>query len=114
MNKTFNDILEQMLGAYEANPEKGADAVVAETLKDLGASEECQQKAEKAGKVIDAIQEKAASLAKAKEEDTRERWMTQQMLQICEGRSEEEAEQILKVIKESTEKNLEQQMTEEA
>lgn len=114
MNKTFNDILEQMLGAYEANPEKGAGAVVSETLKDLGASEECQLKAEKAGKVIDAIQEKATSLAKAKEEDTRERWMTQQMLQICEGRSEEEAEQILNVIKESTQKNLEQQMTEEA
>lgn len=114
MNKSFNDILEQMLGAYEANPERGADAVVSETLKDFGVSEECQQKAEKAGKVIDAIQEKATSLAKAKEEDTRERWMTQQMLQISEGRSEEEAEQILKVIKESTEKNLEQQMTEEA
>lgn len=26
MNITFNDILEQMLGAYEANPEKGATA----------------------------------------------------------------------------------------
>lgn len=50
MSKTFNDILEQMLGAYEANPEKGADAVVSETLKNFGVSEECQQKAERLAK----------------------------------------------------------------
>lgn len=113
MSKTFNEVLEQMLEAYEANPEKGADAVVSETLKGLGVSEECQQKAEKAGKVIDAIQEKTASLAKAKEVDTREKWMNLQMLKISEGRTEEETEQIFKIIKESGTKVIDQQFTEE-
>lgn len=105
----FNSLLDAMLTAYEQRGDKSVEEVVADSMQELGASTAAIDKAKEAERIIDGIQEKAASLAEAKERGmSREDWIVAQAYKISGGK-EETAAVILSDINKAINERVEQE-----
>lgn len=105
----FNSLLDAMLTAYEQRGDKSVEEVVADSMQELGASTAAIDKAKEAERIIDGIQEKAASLAEAKKIGmSREDWIVAQAYKISGG-NEETAAVILSDINKAINTRVEQE-----
>lgn len=105
----FNSLLNAMLTAYEQRGDKSVEEVVADSMQELGASTAAIDKAKEAERIIDGIQEKAASLAEAKKRGmSREEWIVAQAYKISGG-NEETAAVILSDINKAINTRVEQE-----
>lgn len=105
----FNSLLNAMLTAYEQRGEKSVEDVVADSMKELGASSAAIEKAKEAERIIDGIQEKTASLAEAKKRGmSREDWIAAQAYKISGG-NKETATVILSEIEKAINTRVEQE-----
>lgn len=105
----FNSLLDAMLTAYEQRGENSVEDVVADSMKGFGASADAIEKAREAERIIDGIQEKAASLADAKKRGmSREEWIVSQAYKISKG-NEETAAAILSGIEKAVNIRIEQE-----
>lgn len=99
MSKTYDEIMDALLEAYEAHPEMDVDQIIAQVVDEIGASEGCKETIGEASALLDSIQEKKASLEAAQENgDTKKKWMMRQIDEMTEGRTEEERTEIVKAI----------------
>ena len=106
--KTFNEILESLLGKLDNG--KTAEKIIEETQL----SDENKKLLEKVNKLLDAFEEKAASLQAAKENgDSNRKWMYKQLERITEGRSEEEKTILINAMSKVESDNLEKALTQE-
>lgn len=105
----FNSLLNAMLSAYEQRGDKNVNEVVAESMKEMGASQTSIDKATEAAQIIDRIQAKVTSLAEAKEKGmTREDWIASQAYKMA-GSDEEKAADILSEIEKAVNTRVEQE-----
>ncbi len=106
----FNKLMEQMLSDYESNKGKDASEIVADSLNKLGVSEEAKEKAAKAGILIDKIQEKSIELEEAKKNGGRDRWLSQQIYKIVDGKPEEDQKAILEAFEKTANIKFEEEL----
>lgn|GEM_PF-3742809 len=113
MEQNFETILDSLLESYEQNPEKDLNEIINEKCDEIGISEESRQLLKETNEMIDAIEEKTSSLAKAKDEEktTRGRWVLDELERITEGRTEEEKATLISAISEANEKVIEETLT---
>lgn len=113
MEQNFETILDSLFESYEQNPEKDLNEIINEKCDEIGISEESRQLLKETNEMIDAIEEKTSSLAKAKDErkTTRERWVLDELERITEGRTEEEKATLISAISEANEKVIEETLT---
>lgn len=108
MEQNFETILDSLLESYEQNPEKDLNEIINEKCDEIGISEESRQLLKETNEMIDAIEEKTSSLAKAKDGGkTRQRWVLDELERITEGRTEEEKATLISAISEANEKVIE-------
>lgn len=109
MEQNFETILDSLLESYEQNPEKDLNEIINEKCDEIGISEESRQLLKETNEMIDAIEEKTTSLAKAKKEGkTRGRWVLDELERITEGRTEEEKATLISAISEANENVIEE------
>lgn len=105
----FNSLLNAMLSAYEQRGDKNVDEVVAESMKEMGASQTAIDKATEAAQIIDRIQAKVTSLAEAKEKGMKlEDWIASQAYKMTGG-DEKKAADILSEIEKAVNTRVEQE-----
>lgn len=114
MTQSFESILAAMLEQYEKNPSQDVDALINSKMQELGISEEGKQMLQETNKYLTAFDEQYASLKEAKEQGkSRKSWILKKMDTIMEGRTEAEKVQIVTAISETSEKSIEQIISQE-
>lgn len=105
MEQTFNSILQQLLEEYEKDPSRNIDEMLAEKLKELGASEECLAEVTESSETIDKFDEKASSLEDARKEGkSRAKWLMEQIDSSLDGMEEDTKVTVLNAVGETVEK----------
>lgn len=105
MEQTFNSILQQLLGEYEKCPSRNIDEMLAEKLKELGASDEMLAEVKESSETIDKFAEKASSLESAREEGkSRAKWLMEQIEGSLEELEEENKVAVLNAVGETVER----------
>lgn len=90
MEQSFESILQQLLEEYQKGPSRNIEEILAEKLKELGASEECLAEVKESSETIDKFAEKASSLGNARKEgQSRQTWLMEQMDNSLDGLDEE-------------------------
>jgi|GEM_PF-397714 len=93
---TQEEILGQLLEAYEAKGDMDFDTFIAEQAKKLGFSEEQSAFLNESNAVIDSINNKALSLKEAKDKGkSREQWLSSEMDSILKDKDEKEKEEFI-------------------
>lgn len=114
MEQNFDTILTSLLESYDNAPNKDINTIINEKCNEMGLSEEGQALLKETNETIDAFTEKAASLAKAREEgETRKHWILNEMDKITEGRSEDEKAMVASAISSINERTIQESLTEE-
>lgn len=102
---TFESILQQLLEEYEKDSSRNIDEMLAEKLKELGASDECLAEAKESSEAIDQFAEKASSLEEARKEGkSRATWLREQIDNSLDGLEEETKVTVLNAVGETVEK----------
>jgi hypothetical protein len=103
--KTFDDILSEMLAAYDSKGEKPMDEFIAEQLQSYGIDDETKNLIAETNEEIDGIESNWADLDKAKENGkSRKSWFMAKVDKLLEGKTEEEKLLVVNTITESMEK----------
>ena len=115
METSFEYILSSLLEDYDNNPNQNINVLIEKHAQKMGLSEESKALLAETNEYIDAFDEKATSLAKAKEERgiSRKHWMLEEIDVITEGRTEEERAAVATALSNAEEEILNQTLTKE-
>lgn len=116
MEKTFDQILEEMLAAYQQNPQITEEELVKLVLPNAEASvqQAAIADAKEAGDYIQQFHDNAVSLAEAREEGrSRAYWMEREIENATPDWSEEEKSQFVSNINQAVEENINKTISEE-
>jgi len=113
MDKTKEQILDELLKAYESMEQKDFNVFFQKQAQVLGFTKEQLEFLEKGNSVIDEINAKALELAEAKKNGlNRQEWIQQEFDTALEDRTKEEKAKVLEIINEAIDKRLEDIVTE--
>jgi len=113
MDKTKEQILDELLKAYESMEQKDFNAFLQEQAQALWLTKEQLAFLEEGNRVIDEINAKALELVEAKKNGlNRQEWMQQEFDTALDDRTEEEKVQVLEIINEAMDKRLQDLTTE--
>lgn len=115
MEASFEHILTSLLEDYDNNSNQNINALIEKHTQKMGLSEESKVLLAETNEYIDAFDEKATSLAKAKEKRgiSRKRWMLEEIDAITEGCTEEEKAAVVTALSNAEEEIVNQILTKE-
>lgn len=116
MAKTFDEILEAMLEAYQNNPNITEEELVKMAIPEADAATQqtAIAEAQKAGQLLQQFHDNAVSLAEAKEEGrSRAYWMEREITNATPDWTEEERSQLIGNINQAVEENINKTISEE-
>lgn len=116
MAKSFDEILEAMLEAYQQNPNITEEELVRLAIPD--ADEAAQQtaiaEAQEAGELLQQFHNNAVSLAEAREEGrSRAYWMEREIESATPDWTDEQKSQLISNINQAVEENINKTISEE-
>lgn len=104
--ENFDDILQHLLVAIEANPEVPVEDVLKTAGANFGVNPDGMKEIEEAFRILDVVDEKAKDLGKARKDGmTRNGWVEKQLTNIAEKVGEDGSE-VISVIQKGTEDGL--------
>lgn len=116
MDKSFEQILEEMLAAYQQNPQITEEELVKLVMPDAEDSvrQSAIDDAKEAGDYIQQFHDNAVSLAEAREEGrSRAYWMEREIINMTPDWNESEQSELIKAVNTSLEENINQTVAEE-
>lgn len=110
---TYNEIMSALLKAYEENPEKDVEQIIAQVAHEMGASQKCMEDINSSLSLLDKMQEKKTSLEAAHENgDSTKKWILAETEKFTEGRNDEDKAAIAEGIAKAVDRSVQQSISE--
>lgn len=110
---TYNEIMSALLKAYEDNPEKDVEQIIAQVAHEMGASQKCMEDINSSLSLLDKMQEKKTSLEAAHENgDSTKKWILAETEKFTEGRNDEDKAAIAEGIAKAVDRSVQQSISE--
>lgn len=110
---TYDEIMSELLQAYEAHPEMDVEEIIAQVATKIGASDKSLENIKASTAMLDKFQEKKAALEVAHENgETTKKWILTETARMTEKRTDEEKAIITEAIVETVNRGVKQSLTE--
>lgn len=88
---TYSEFMAALQQAYEAHPEMEVEQIIAQVVREMGASERCMEDINSSLSLLDKMQEKKSLLEAAHENgNTTKRWILSETDKLTAGRNDED------------------------